>query len=62
MTDTRRLSAVALALMLAFIAAVIVLNSTTVTKRDLYEQCVAAIPGYLDATEILYQEQECHQR
>ena len=24
-----------------------------------YRECVASIPTYLDATEILYQEQEC---
>jgi hypothetical protein len=29
-------------------------------ERTAYEKCVADIPGYLDATEILYQESECH--
>lgn len=28
--------------------------------RAAYEKCVADIPGYLDAQEILYQEQECN--
>jgi hypothetical protein len=27
--------------------------------RAAYEKCVADIPGYLDAQEILYTEQEC---
>lgn len=30
-------------------------------ERDAYSQCVADIPGYLDAQEILYMEQECKQ-
>jgi uncharacterized membrane protein len=30
------------------------------TARAAYEKCVADIPGYLDAQEILYTEQECH--
>lgn len=29
-------------------------------ERAAYEKCVADIPGYLDAQEILYTEQECH--
>jgi hypothetical protein len=28
-------------------------------ERAAYQKCVADIPGYLDAQEILYQEQEC---
>ncbi|MEY4933427.1 MAG: hypothetical protein RLZZ403_1747 [Pseudomonadota bacterium] len=29
--------------------------------KTAYEQCVASVPGYLDAEEITYQEQECRE-
>jgi hypothetical protein len=35
-------------------------ESKALNERAAYEKCVADIPGYLDAQEILYQEQECH--
>lgn len=31
------------------------------SRQQAYEDCVSAIPGYLDAEEIRYQEQECKQ-
>jgi hypothetical protein len=38
----------------------IVWSMSVTNDRAAYEKCVAAIPNYLDAQEILYQEQECH--
>lgn len=55
------LVAITIALMTVLLAAAITMWAMDATaKRNAYEQCVATIPGYLDAQEILYQEQECH--
>jgi hypothetical protein len=46
--------------MLISLAAVITVTERRAElSRIAYEQCVADIPGYLDAQEVLYQEQEC---
>lgn len=37
----------------------IVLIDRAVSRQQAYEDCVASVPGYLDADEIRYQEQEC---
>jgi hypothetical protein len=55
------LVALTLAGMIALFAYAITMWAMDATaKRNAYEQCVATIPGYLDAQEILYTEQECH--
>jgi hypothetical protein len=55
------LVAVVLAAMIALFAVALFMWMRSVnTERVAYEKCVADIPGYLDAQEILYQEQECN--
>jgi hypothetical protein len=54
------LVAITIALMAVLLATAITMWAMDATaKRNAYEQCVADIPGYLDAQEILYQEREC---
>jgi hypothetical protein len=51
---------VAFAGLIVLLATALTMWAITVTsERDAYEKCVASIPGYLDAQEILYAEQEC---
>jgi hypothetical protein len=55
------LVALTLAGLIALFAYAITVWAISVSAdRNAYEQCVANVPGYLDAQEILYQEQECH--
>lgn len=54
------LVALTLAGLIALFAYAITVWAISVSAdRNAYEQCVANVPGYLDAQEILYQEREC---
>jgi hypothetical protein len=60
---TDRIGVFAVVWIVAFLAVTYVAVSSAVEQRSqeraLYSECVRNIPMYLDAQEILYQEQEC---